>query len=783
LPEGLTAIGKEAFRSCRSLKSVTIPSGVEAIWSYTFEDCTSLESVNLPEGLTTISEYAFTGCDMLSGINLPTSLTAIGRRAFSDCASLKTVTIPSGVEAIWSYTFKDCTSLESVNLPEGLTAISEYAFTGSDMLSGINLPTSLTAIGGAAFRSCRSLKSVTIPSGVEVIWSSTFYGCASLESVSLTEGLTTISEYAFRGCDMLSGINLPTSLTTIGSRAFSDCASLKSVTIPSGVEVIWSSTFYGCASLESVSLTEGLTTICEYAFSGCDMLSEINLPNSLVLIHQTALPDSLTGITIGSQLPYDNILSLLRGVDSLDSISISSENPSSHLYSNGVFLSKAGEELGWVPRGLTGNYTIPDGIVSIGFRAFQNCTELTSVTIPESVTHIGEDAFENCRSLVEVSIPEGVEAINRAVFRGCTNLRSVQLPASLKIIWNEAFRDCKSLPSIIIPEGVSSINTASFLGCERLLRVELPSSLTSIGVEAFAGCRYLGFFEPLVLPEGLTKIWRDAFTYTGIRELTLPDSLLEFGSAFQYCTALVSVEFPDSFVDEDLFIGSDNIRQLTIGRTLTDRFSLRRRGLEAILTKPGNTTFSSVDGVLYSADGQTLVAVPRSLPMSFFSIPEGVTTIADEAFYFNESINAIIVPKSVTSSFDKYRTHEFRQLHGIYFKGAPPPTSVTIVDHHAIVYYLPQEEGWAESYSGYMTAVWQPWIDTLTGHQSVSGDLTIRVLGGGDYTVAVEAAADPASGNWFEVGQVDLIGGEGQLEDSQWDSTESRYYRTHWASN
>jgi len=94
---------------------------------------------------------------------------------------------------------------------------------------------------------------------------------------------------------------------------------------------------------------------------------------------------------------------------------------------------------------------IPEGVVSIGDRAFADCAALEEVTIPNGVEAIGESAFFGCKALTEVNIPDGVRSIGEGAFEGCDELEAVYITDSVEEIGDWAFTGCESV-EIVCPE-------------------------------------------------------------------------------------------------------------------------------------------------------------------------------------------------------------------------------------------------------------------------------------------------------------------------------------------
>jgi hypothetical protein len=208
--------------------------------------------------------------------------------------------------------------------------------------------------------------------------------------------------------------------------------------------------------------------------------------------------------------------------------------------------------------------TIPDGITSIGDRAFAKCQQLRSVTIPDSVTSIGGSAFEGCESLTSVTLPDGVTSIGINAFWHCRSLTGVTIPGSLTSIGNAAFAGC-ALTSVTIPGSVTSIGDLAFMGCA-LTSVTIPGSVTSIGKSAFWSCRSL---TSVTIPNSVTKIGSGAFSdCRSLTSVIIPAGVTTIGKrAFLDCRSLTSVTIPGgvTYIGYSTFRDCPSLTSVTFG--------------------------------------------------------------------------------------------------------------------------------------------------------------------------------------------------------------------------
>lgn len=387
IPEGVTTLGKNAFRANRSLTQLTLPSTISVIGQGAFSMCESLVDVVIPEGVTQISTDAFNDCESLVNVTLPKSLRTIGSNAFADCTSLTTIKLPDNLQSITSTSFEKTVTIQ-VNEGSATADLLDERNISYQIINSEIYPTTIglnedekTLTQGETFQLRLNSYSGN-PTNKDLIWSTDNETVATVDENGLVtavgEGTAVITgtsvgvapgatEPAFDTCTIhVKGVEGDYVYTvTDGNVTIEDYLGTDTeIVIPSTiagkpVTEIGPMSFWMDDNMTSVVIPEGVTTIGKQAFNGNDNLANIKLPSTLK--------------TIGERAFWGTAITELN---------------------------------------------VPEGVTSIGREAFNSCKELSSVTLPESLTYIGPNAFNSCPSLNEIRLPSNIISLGTNALRG-----------------------------------------------------------------------------------------------------------------------------------------------------------------------------------------------------------------------------------------------------------------------------------------------------------------------------------------------------------------------------
>lgn len=544
-----------------------------------------------------------------------------------------------------------------------------------------NLP--VVAIGDSAFRYDSNIISITLGNNITKIEEGAFYGCTLLTNVFLPEKLQIIESFAFDNCKKIYDINIPNSVYDIGSCAFKDCTNLTNVSLPDTLNVISEKTFSGCSSLSNIVFPKKLKEIQAYAFSECTNLNKIIVPfniekigrysftgceNATIYYPFSALQGDIGKVTlsIGYELS-SNTAKICRISTSQNSLVIPNEifadvnikYPVDKIGSNVIYSSKILD------------ISIEDGIELIEDNAFSNNYNVTSISIPDSVKSVGEKAFSNCTDLKNASLSESLTEIKKGTFSSCSSLNDITIPNNVSIIEADAFYNCSLLESVTIPYGVTSIGSSAFSRCTALKSISLPLSLTNISSYAFSGCTALNI---IIVPPSVNKIGEFAFSgaknaviyyptdaisgnrydtfYGALRntndnlgyslsnnEIIVDEVEIENGNT-QFIIPNEICGYPVTTIEDYAFeYGKDvakiiipsNVSKIGVGAFYPDYMDWTLPLIEFEVS-PENKNFKCVDGVLFTIDGEELVAFPANKDVQTYSIPNGTKIISEHAF-------------------------------------------------------------------------------------------------------------------------------------------------------
>ena len=121
-------IGDHTFENKSFIRTVEVPDGVVAIGKQAFFMCINLQTVIVPEGVVMFGDQCFAACYMLDYVQVPDSLESVGEMAFLGCYALKEIEFGENLKSIGSCAFHTCTELEKVTVPSTSVTIDESAF-------------------------------------------------------------------------------------------------------------------------------------------------------------------------------------------------------------------------------------------------------------------------------------------------------------------------------------------------------------------------------------------------------------------------------------------------------------------------------------------------------------------------------------------------------------------------------------------------------------------------------------------------------------------------------
>ena len=211
--------------------------------------------------------------------------------------------------------------------------------------------------------------------------------------------------------------------------------------------------------------------------------------------------------------------------------------------------------------------TVPDGVTSIGQKAFDHKYGIRRVILPEGLRTIGEGAF-GWSHIEEINIPSTVSYIGKEAFQG-TNLTEVTLPRGITAVEEDTFSYCDRLERVTLPGGVTSIGKNAFSHAKSLTFVTLPDSLTEIGDTAFYVCKALTSIQ---LPKGLKRLGNCVFGESGLVSIVLPDGIEELSGTFSGCEQLESVTVGKwtKNIKYRVFTDCNALRQVDLGQSVEE---------------------------------------------------------------------------------------------------------------------------------------------------------------------------------------------------------------------
>ena len=347
-----------------------------------------------------------------------------------------------------------------------------------------------------------------------------------------------------------------------------------------------------CSNLKSISIPEGVTTINTHALFNCDSLEKIDVPASFHWKYSS--------LTLSEKVKHPDII-------------IHNERVT---IENGLVICDAGDEFAEAVLyiGDAENCIIPHYLTSLSSKLVKNVLNFTvesgnpklisvdGVVLDKSGTKLilyprGRDYF---------AIPNTVKILGSGSVANNVKLKEITLPEQIEEVEQYAFAFDYNLEIIHTMNPDIKCASADVIACcEKLEKIGGVTYFGNIAMDIDYKVK------DIVLREETTEVWgafwepgADKYDNLKIETLSIPGSLKRIKSGF-------NMPFKSITVDDT------------------------------------NQYFKSVDGVLFSRDMKELIRYPRMKNGKAYIVPDGVESIANNAFYNCKFLKSVILPDSV----------------------------------------------------------------------------------------------------------------------------------------
>lgn len=470
-------------------------------------------------------------------------------------------------------------------------------------------------------------------------------GLERVTFVSIPDSVTTISEFAFYGCHSINTLSMPIS-AAVAANAFEGCTNIVSITLTPGTgigldnikhpqkgmtenpipehEVFTNYPWYK-ADACSITLEEGIVVIGEGMFAYSNIIGSVKIPDSVTLIKAAAFAATrITDATLSEQMNEISIACFAE-----------------------CYL------LGYVKMG--------NGIEHIRKGAFYCCVSMNNVIFSDSLKHIEDyafsDAFKSSTSTYEIILPDGVVSIGEKAFSYTSDIGVIRIGDCIESIADDAFLS-SFIDTIYIDKPYNSITGASWSGVYDVIKVvwnnELITDLETGLVYAendgeYVVVDYVGSDTSVIIPEYYNGIKVTAIGVTAfagndaITSITISNNITRIDNhAFHDCSSLTAFNFTGNikYIGYCAFFGCKNLNseiKMSPDAILEGYAFYNCAKIFGDLTVPTGTNKVN-SNVFFGCDSITTV-----------TIPEGIVEIEERAFYSCDSILSITIPDSVKS--------------------------------------------------------------------------------------------------------------------------------------